>query len=232
MKECFNNSNTLYEMYANNEDAIFWWYLGYCCTWWCADACLPISKHGAIICTLWCKNSIKHMFQASQFLKQSCIKMHRFCKMWNSWKMKFCKNAINVCKISIPFCNFLQVFVWSVFWIFSVSHCSIIQEISLKYWTLFNIILQTYFARFCKIFCHMKIQQEDLHQSTKKCCWWNYDHEKIRMWKQEQVKIPRNHSSYPLINIMAVILINWVACFSNWILHHKENFVKQNTICR
>ena len=29
------------------------------------------------------------------------------------------------------------------------------------------MILQTYFARFCKIFCHMKFQQEDLHQAQR-----------------------------------------------------------------
>ena len=51
MKECFKNSNTLYEMYANNEDATLMPYYAIVGTPTCADACLPISKHGARICT-------------------------------------------------------------------------------------------------------------------------------------------------------------------------------------
>ena len=78
MKECLKNSNTLYEMYANNEDAILMPYFAIGGTPTCANACLQVSKYGAIICTLQCKNSTKYMFQVLQFLKQSCIKMHRF----------------------------------------------------------------------------------------------------------------------------------------------------------
>lgn len=49
MKECFNYFNTLYEMYANYEDATLMLYFGGSWIATCADACLQVSPSGAII---------------------------------------------------------------------------------------------------------------------------------------------------------------------------------------
>jgi len=49
MKECFNISHTLYEMYANNEDAILMPYFAIVGTCRCANAYLQISLTGASI---------------------------------------------------------------------------------------------------------------------------------------------------------------------------------------
>lgn len=105
MKETINYFNTLYEMYANNEDSTLKWYFAIGCTSICANACLQTSKHGAIIHILQCKYSSKYVWKVCKFLKQSCIKMVDFWRYWISWKSKICKNAINVCKLSTSICK-------------------------------------------------------------------------------------------------------------------------------
>lgn len=61
MKEVINYFNTLYEMYANNEDGALLPYFAIVGTSACANAYLQISINGAIILTLWLKNLTKYV---------------------------------------------------------------------------------------------------------------------------------------------------------------------------